>query len=174
MLTDTETQQAPALRRWSVDGVTFDVKTLWNITVVRGRFDRVGGFYEVGASGTQIELTVDTGSLDTGDPARDEQLRSIDGLGLAEHPQVRFDSTRVRAAGDGKLHVEGKLEAAGKVVPVEFDAKVRRVPGGLELDGSWKVDRRWLGRHGGELPLSATAHVRVHLGEDGRRPTTAY
>ena len=164
MVTAVNTQPAPAPRRRPVEAVSFDVKALWNITIARGRFDRVGGFYEVGLGGARLELTVDARGIDTGDAERDEQLRSMAGADMAEHPQVRFVSTSVRAAGGEKLHVLGTVEAAGKVVPVEFDATVRRVDRGLELDGSRKVDERWLGKHG-ELVPHATAHVTVRLGE---------
>jgi len=149
-------------RRWSVDGVAFDVKAVLGITVVRGRFHDVGGSFEVGPGGATLELTADARSIDTGDPARDAQARSLEGFDLTRDPQVRFRSTSVRDAGDGRLHVQGRVDAAGRVFPVAFDATVRRAADGLELDGSWKVDERWLGRNGGFLG-HATVHVAVHL-----------
>ena len=65
---------------------------------------------------------------------RDKHLRSDQFFGVAEHPQVRFTSTRVRDAGDGTLHVEGDPEAAGKVVPLELDATVQQVDGSVEVE----------------------------------------
>jgi polyisoprenoid-binding protein YceI len=62
---------------------------------VHGRFDRFDGSYEVGPSGTTIELTIDADSLDTGHATRDKHLRSTDFFHIVEHPQVRFTSTRV-------------------------------------------------------------------------------
>jgi polyisoprenoid-binding protein YceI len=47
---------------------------------------------------------------------------------------VRFTSTGVSDSGQGKLHVEGRLEATGKVVPEAFDAVVHRVDRGLQMD----------------------------------------
>lgn len=52
--------------RWSIDGVEFDIATVWGLTIARGRFDHVAGLYEVGPEGTKIELTVDARSLVTG------------------------------------------------------------------------------------------------------------
>ena len=82
--------------------------------LVRGRPD-----------GTTIELTIDADSLDTGHATRDKHLRSTDFFHVVEHPQVRFTSTRVHHVTDEILHVVGHLEAAGKVVPLEFAATVR-------------------------------------------------
>ncbi|HVN61669.1 MAG TPA: YceI family protein [Gaiellaceae bacterium] len=163
--TSAPTVNAP--RRWTVDDVAFDVTTFLGITIVRGRFRDVGGYCEAGPGGTKLELTVDATSIDTGDPALDAQARSIDGFDFAQYPQVRFSSTGVSDAGHGRLHVQGRLEAAGRVLPVVFEARVKQADGGLELDGSWKVDERWLGSNGRFLP-HATAHVAVHLGDTGR------
>ena len=47
------------------------------------------------------------------------------------------------------LHVEGHLEAAGKVVPLEFDATVQQVDDGLEIEATTTVDQRQLGMSSG-------------------------
>jgi len=163
---DTQAYGRTALAgRWSIDGVDFDVAAVWGLTIARGRFDRVAGVYDVGQDGTRIDLTVDTRSLVTANGIWDSLLRSTESAGIAEHPEVRFTSTRVFDSGEGKLHVEGRLEAAGKVVPVEFDAVVHRVADGLELDAAAEVDEQQLGKAGGQLGLilPATVHVRAHL-----------
>src|SRR5690349_616107 len=98
--------------RWSVDGVDFDVTAFWGLTVARGRFDHVAGVYDVGPGGTRIELTVDAQSLVTANGMLDELLRSTQASGIAEHPEVRFTSTRVFDSGKGKLHVLGRVEVA--------------------------------------------------------------
>ena len=163
-----ESAVAPA--RWSVDSdetsVAFAAKTFWGLATVHGHFDRVGGSYEVRPDGTKIELTIDADSLDTGNRLRDKHLRSAEFFGVAEHPQVRFTSTRVRDAGDGTLHVEGGLEAAGKVVPLEFDATVQQLDDGLQVEATTTVDHRQFGMSSGQLGMirpPATLHVRARL-----------
>jgi len=143
--------------RWSVEAIAFDVTTFLSISVVRGRFARVDGFYEAGPAGARLELLADARSVETGDPARDGRLRSLSGVDLDAYPTVRLSSTSVRQGGDGSLHVDARLEAMGKVRPVRFDARLRRTEAGLELDGSWKVAE----------PLSATVHVTVRLRDAG-------
>ena len=152
-------------RRWGIDGVDFEVTTPWGLTITRGRFDRSAGSYEIGPEGTRIELTVDARSVVTGNGMWDNLLRSVDPSAIAEHPEVRFTSTRVRTSDQGRLHVEGCLEATGKVVPVEFDALERRVGQGLQLEATVTVDRQQVGKSGAQLGiiLPATVHLRARL-----------
>jgi polyisoprenoid-binding protein YceI len=163
-----ETVAAPA--RWSVDpdqtSVGFAVKTFWGLMTVNGRFDRFAGTYEVGEDGTKIELTVDVDSVDTGNKTRDQHLRSTDFFALSEHPQVRFTSTSVEDAGDGTLRVEGDLAAAGKVVPIAFDAVATQTDDGLELEATTTVDQKELGMSSGQLGMirrPATLNVKARL-----------
>jgi polyisoprenoid-binding protein YceI len=151
-------------RRWLVAGVDFAVDTALGMTI-RGRFDRFGGSYEVGADGVRIELRVDATSIDTGNEIWDGLLRSADGPALAEHPQVGFTSTHVRDVGGGRLRVEGHLEAAGKVEPVAFDAAVTEIDGGLRLEAAATIDRQRLGKSadGFAVFLPATVHLMLHL-----------
>jgi polyisoprenoid-binding protein YceI len=158
--------------RWTVDvedaSARFAVKTFWGLATVRGRFDRLDGSYEVGPDGPKIELTIDADSLDTGNKTRDKHLRSTDFFRVDGHPQVRFTSTRVRHAGDGVLHVEGRLEAAGKVVPLEFDASMKPVDRGLEIEATTTVDQRQFGMSSGRLGMirpPATLHVKARVND---------
>ena len=146
--------------------VDFAVKTFWGLTTVRGQFDRFDGSYEVGPDGTKIELTIDADSIDTGNRTRDRHLRSTDFFDVAEHPQVRFTSTRVHHAGDGLLRIAGSLEAAGKVVPLEFDATARQVDDAFEVEATTTVDQRQLGMSSGQLGMirgPATLHIKARL-----------
>jgi polyisoprenoid-binding protein YceI len=166
------TRRASVPTRWAVDpeksSVEFAVKTFWGLVTVRGRFERFDGWYDAGPDGQSIELTIDAGSLNTELDKRDEHLRSADFFHIADHPEVRFASTRVRNRGNGTLHVDGGLEAAGVVVPLEFDAKVRQVGVELESEARATVDPRQFGMssgHLGMIPPPARLHVAVRLTE---------
>ncbi len=77
----------------------------------------------------------------------------------------------MRDARDGTLHVEGDLEAAGKVVPLEFDATVQQVDDALEVEATTTVDQRQLGMSSGQLGMirpPATLHVKARLSGAGR------
>jgi polyisoprenoid-binding protein YceI len=141
--------------RWTVDHrqttVEFEVNHFWGLHTVRGRFDRFDGAYTVGPAGPEIELSIDAASVDTGNAARDKHLRSEDFFDVAEHPQVRFRSTRVLGTGRGGVHVSGVLTAAGASVPVIFDASVRVIDGELEVEATTTVDQSSFGMSRGPL-----------------------
>jgi hypothetical protein len=68
---------------------------------------------------------------------------------------------------DEVLHVVGNLEAAGKVMLLEFPATVRQVDDEtLEVEATTTVDQRELGMSSGQLGMirpPATLHVRARL-----------
>ena len=63
----------------------------------------------------------------------------------------------------------GNLEAAGKVVPLEFAATVQQVDDGLAVEATTTVDQRQLGMSSGLLGMirrPATLHVKALLKRD--------
>jgi polyisoprenoid-binding protein YceI len=167
--------------RWTADPsrttLEFEVGHLWGLHTVRGRFRSFDGAYVVGPRGSEIELRIDAESVDTGCAARDEHLRSADFFDAEEHSQVRFASTRISGLGSGRVHVSGELEAAGKRVPLAFEASVRLIDGDLELEATTTVDQARFGIGDGPLrnvqrPATLrvkTRLVRVPPGFDGGR-----
>jgi polyisoprenoid-binding protein YceI len=141
--------------RWTADPsrttVEFEVGHLWGLHTVRGRFRSFDGAYVVGPGGSEIEVTIDVESVDTGCDARDKHLRSADFFDADRHPQVRFVSTRVTGLGSGRVLVTGELEAAGRRVPLTFDASVRLIDGDIELEAAAMVDQSRFGMSDGPL-----------------------
>jgi polyisoprenoid-binding protein YceI len=169
----TSEERAVAPTHWSIDrdetSVEFTVKTFWGLMTVHGRFDRFDGSYELGPSGTTIELTIDADSIDTGHATRDRHLRSTDFFDVDNDAQVRFRSTRVDAVGDKMLHVVGNLEMAGIVEPLEFAVTVQPAGDGLALEARTTVDQRRFGMSSGLLGMirrPATLHVEALLKRD--------
>jgi polyisoprenoid-binding protein YceI len=177
MTTTASERTTVAPSRWSLDrdgsSVGFTVKTMWGLILVRGRFDRFAGSYEVGPSGTTIELTIEADSIDTGNAKRDEHLRSPDFFDVDDHAQVRFRSTRVYAVGEKMLHVVGNLEVAGIVEPLEFAATVQPAGEALAVEATTTVDQRRFGMSSGVLGMirrPATLHVEALLKRDADGP----
>jgi polyisoprenoid-binding protein YceI len=160
--------------RWTADPsrttVEFEVGHLWGLHTVRGRFRSFDGAYVVGPGGSEIEVTIDVESVDTGCAARDKHLRSADFFDADRHPQVRFVSTRVTGLGSGRVLVTGELEAAGRRVPLAFDASVRLIDGDLELEAAAMVDQSRFGMSHGPLRnvrRPATLRVKTRLVREG-------
>lgn len=174
MTTTASERRTVTPSRWSLESdrssVGFTVKTMWGLIPVRGRFDRFDGSFEVGPNENTIELTIDADSVDTGNGTRDKHLRSSEFFDVGEHAQVHFRSSRVREVGDEMLHVEGNLEVAGLVEPLEFAATVQRVGERLAVEATMTIDQRRFGMSSGVLGMirrPATLHVKALLKRDG-------
>ena len=121
---------------WRLDpqrsSVEFRAKHLWGLQTVRGHFGDYEGHLDLSAN-PAIELTIEAASLETGNPKRDNHLRSADFFDVENHPQVRFVSDSVALQGD-TLKVTGRLSAGGNAIPLNVSAEVRQVDGELEID----------------------------------------
>ena len=140
----------------------FAVKHFWGLITVRGRFERFAGSYD----GDRIELTIDAASLDTGNSSRDKHLRSADFFSTDTNPEVRFISSSVTKTDEGTLMVRGDLEAAGKLVPLDFDATIREVDDHIEIEATTSIDQRLFGMTWsplGTVRPPATLHVKTWL-----------
>ncbi|MCS6711315.1 YceI family protein [Brachybacterium sp. EF45031] len=106
---------------WNLDpahtDATFTVRHA-GISKVRGQFTTVSGSLQVGDSleDLRFESVLEVASISTGNADRDNHLKSEDFFGAAEHPEIRFVSTKVE--GD-TLH--GDLTIKGVTKPVALD-----------------------------------------------------
>ena len=76
---------------------------------------------------SSVEVTLPLSGLEAHVPAFNEHLRSDDFFDAANHPQVTFKSTRVEAAGEGKLRVIGDLTIRGVTTEVVLDTTINKV-----------------------------------------------
>lgn len=114
---------APGYRTgtWKVDlaqsEISFSVRQL--VTKVHGRMTGFDIAIVTGddPSHSSVTATIDLASVDTGNPKRDEHLRSATFLDVASHPRATYESTGVRRAGEGWV-VDGILSLHGITRPV--------------------------------------------------------
>jgi polyisoprenoid-binding protein YceI len=79
------------------------------------RFDRTSGTIvldKVAHTG-QVDIVIDTKSVDTGNDALNEHIQGEEFLDTAKYPTAGFKSTRVRFEGDKPVAVEGNLTLKG-------------------------------------------------------------
>ena len=92
--------------RWAIDAshsdVGFTVRHLM-LAKVRGRFTAVEGEIVLAEDplASSVTATIDLASISTGDPGRDEHLRSTDFFDVDTHPTMTYRSTGIRSEGDG-------------------------------------------------------------------------
>jgi polyisoprenoid-binding protein YceI len=120
----------PALAQttaWQVDpnhtAAQFSVKHL-GVSTVRGAFTKTTGqvqLDEKDISKSQVEITVDTTTLDTRNENRDKDVKSANFLDVATYPTMTFKSKRITSAGSGKWKLIGDLTLHGVTREVTFD-----------------------------------------------------
>nr|WP_024967701.1 YceI family protein [Pantoea sp. IMH] len=85
-------------------------------------FDGSFTFDEADPSKDKVNVTIDTGSVDTNHAERDKHLRSADFLNASKFPKATFVSTGVKKDGD-ELDITGDLTLNGVTKPVTLEAK---------------------------------------------------
>ena|ERR1700760_2873721 len=166
----THPSETPSIARgrWRIDparsAVEFRVPTLWGLATVTGRFERYDGTLDL-EQRPAIDLTIDAASLNTKNGFRDRHLRSADFFDVENHPDVSFVSDSATLDGE-RLKVRGRLCTAGKSLPLELEARLRRVGDEIEVDARTYADHRQLGMSHGTLgmiptPSELTVHGRL-------------
>jgi polyisoprenoid-binding protein YceI len=122
---------------WQVDPehsrIGFAAKHL-GIATVRGYFKEFEGTLDLDEG--RAYGTVKTASLETNVERRDAHLRSPDFFEVAEHPELRFESTEIRSLDEETFEIEGDLTIRGVTNPIVLEAEL----GGTETD-PWDHER---------------------------------
>jgi polyisoprenoid-binding protein YceI len=156
---------------WNVDpshsSVAFEVKHLM-ISTVRGHFREFEGTIEAAEddpSNSRCYGSVKVASIDTGDPKRDEHLRSPDFFDAEKYPEMRFESTHIENIEGPLYRMRGNLTIKDQTREVEFDASVEGAaedPWGNERVGvsvRGEVDRTEFGLTWQQVLASGTLMV---------------
>jgi polyisoprenoid-binding protein YceI len=123
------------------------------VTKVRGRFGQFEGSITIGddVASSTAEATIQTVSIDTGTPDRDNHLRSGDFLEAEKYPTITFGNARVTRQKGTKFTVVGDLTIKDVTREVELDVELDGVvkdPFGNEkiaVTASTEIDREDFG-----------------------------
>lgn len=99
------------------------------VSTVKGRFTGLTGTIIDGSDSraySSVKAQVDATSLITGDPKRDEHLRSADFFDVANYPSITFESRRVVGPRD-KFIVIGDLTIHGQTREVTLEVNFNGV-----------------------------------------------
>ena len=80
----------------------------------------------VNVAASSVNVVLPLAGLNSFVPDFDEHLRSADFFDAARYPNVTFKSTRVEAAGTGKLKVSGDLTIKDNTHPVVLDVTLNK------------------------------------------------
>ncbi|MDP4173214.1 MAG: YceI family protein [Bacteroidota bacterium] len=121
---------------WALDPahsrVQFSAKHMI-ISTVKGNFNSYG--VNVHTEGdnfetADIEVIIDTSSIDTGAPDRDNHLRSDDFFNAEKYPQMKFKSTKLEKLDDESYKLYGDLTIRDITKPIELEVEY----GGTVID----------------------------------------
>jgi len=148
----TDTLQEVAVSTWSIDpahsSVHFKVRHM-AIAWVHGEFRVLGGkliWNENKIEESRIEVEIDSSSVYSSEPKRDQHLRNADFLDVERFPSMHFQSTHISRLSRDTALVAGDLTMHGVTRPI--DLRVGEISAATQ-DPSGKV----------VLGVSATAKV---------------
>jgi polyisoprenoid-binding protein YceI len=131
--TSTATATALPTGTWQVDkvhsSVEFQVKHL-GIATVKGQFTEFEGTLEVSPENTVAYGTVQTASVNTREPQRDEHLRSADFFDAEQNPEITFRSSAITPVDEDDFEIEGDISIHGVTRPLKLKATLE----GTETD----------------------------------------
>ena len=151
MTSSTQTAHA-----YSIDAshstVEFVVRHLM-IAKVRGRFTRVAGTISLPAGAdvpTELDVTIETASIDTHEPQRDGHLKSPDFFDAETYPEIKFRSTSIEGSPDsfkatGDLTIHGVTKSV--VLDVTFEGRATDGYGNARIgyEAHAKISRKEFG-----------------------------
>lgn len=167
MSTSGSTVSIPTAGRYELDpqkcSISFTTRHVFGLAPVTGTFRVDSGNVTIAQPLTDSSLEAQTSvaSFDTGNPERDEHVRSEAFLDGAHHPYISFRSTALERSGDSwALH--GVLTARGKAAPTVLDiVELQQEDGVLTVRATAKVDRF---AHGiSRMPRMAGRHLTLRL-----------
>jgi polyisoprenoid-binding protein YceI len=149
---------APSTVTWKIDPAhsraEFKVKHMM-ISNVKGSFSGLSGtLIEDPADPTrsQVEASIDIGTINTSDEQRDTHLKSADFFHHDQHPVITFKSTRVEKKAEEEYAVTGDLTLRGTTRPVTFAVEGPSAPGNdpwgntrIGLSATTKINRKDFG-----------------------------
>jgi polyisoprenoid-binding protein YceI len=124
-LTDLD-RALPPPGEWLIDPANTSVGFVARhmmISKVRGRFRQVAGTIKVAEvpEDSHADIVIEAGSIDTGLAMRDDHLKSPDFLDVANHPHLRFRSTKIEHHEETSFKLMGDLTIRGVTRPVTLD-----------------------------------------------------
>ena len=127
--------------QWSLDPthtkIQFSARHMV-ITQVTGQFKK----YDLNVKASdefldaEVELDVDINSIDTGNPDRDNHLKSADFFEAEKYPKMVFKSSEVEKIGDTEYKLKGDLTIKDVTKPIELDVEF-----GGKIKDPWGKER---------------------------------
>jgi polyisoprenoid-binding protein YceI len=161
--------------------IGFKVRHL--VSKVPGRFEKFSGTITVDPSDlstAKVTAVIETASISTNQPNRDNHLRSPDFLDAATFPEMKFESVRFIPEGDKGGRLLGNLTIRGVTKAVELKVEVLGFAGGHGgFSASTTINRKDFGVswnkaiEGGGLVLGDDVEIQIDVETALEKPEPA-
>jgi polyisoprenoid-binding protein YceI len=142
-----------------------------------GQFDKTSGklVLDRAAKTGSVEITVQTASIDTGDPKLEEHLRSPDFFNVGKFPTMVYKAKTIRFNGDVPASVEGELTLLGVTKPLTLTISrvvcaphpyYKKEDCGAEVTGTLKRSEFGMTKYVPAVGDEVTLHIQVEAIRD--------
>jgi polyisoprenoid-binding protein YceI len=113
---------------WAIDPGHAEVAFVgrhFGLTRIRGRFTGIDGTVRIDEviEQSNLEVTIDMASVESGSTVRDDHLRSSDLFDVVAFPTATFRSTRIVVTSPGAGYIDGELTIKGVTRQVRLDVE---------------------------------------------------
>jgi polyisoprenoid-binding protein YceI len=121
-----------ARERWLIDATRSKLQFVLRhmiLSEIRGEFGHWGGELSVDPGDrarSSVDVWIGLASIQTGQPERDQHLRSPELLDVGRFPRAEFRSTVVALSGDSEALLTGRLDLHGVTGTVELRVMAQR------------------------------------------------
>ena len=154
---------------WKIDsGSSLNFASAWSGQAIEGRFDRWTAdilFSPDALDRSKVTVSIDMGSVNTGDQQRDASLPSEDWFNTAAHPKATFTATKFTKSGEGRFTAHGQLSLRGVSKPLDLPFRLKITGDRAEVSGVTSLDRTTFGVGQGEwastdqIPAKVTVRI---------------
>lgn len=142
-----------------------------------GQFNKTAGKLRLdrAAKNGSVEITVDTASISTGDPALEKHLRSDEFFNVAKFPAMTFRSRALKFNGDVPVAAEGELTLLGVTRPLTLSISrvkcgphpvLKKEECGAEVSGTLKRSEFGMKAYVPLVGDEVTLHIQVEAYKD--------
>ena len=170
----TGAQKQP-VSAWRIAGSsTLTFHTSWSGDAIDGGFKTFNGdivFSPDDLAASKVSITVDTGSVYSGDPQRDETLKSSDWFSAASFGTATYSASKWRKMGVNRYVADGMLKIKGVSLPSAVRFTLTITGDTARMRGTATVDRTAFKIGEGEYSSTADipAAVAVRIAVDATR-----
>jgi len=161
--------------KWIVlPGSTLGFATAWSGAPIEGRFERWRAdivFSPDALDRSKVVVSIDVGSINTGDKQRDATLPSGDWFDSAAHPKAVFTATTFEKLGADRYVAHGTLQLKGVTKPQDLTFRLKIAGDLADVSGTASLDRTAFGIGQGEFAATdqIPAKVTVKVALKARR-----